>query len=57
VRRLITTAEETATRLLTENRQALDVIAERLLDIETIEGDELRAMLQQPAAAGASTPA
>jgi cell division protease FtsH len=51
VRRFITNAEETATRLLSQNRQALDVIAERLLEVETIEGDELRSLLI-PAAAG-----
>jgi cell division protease FtsH len=45
VRRFITTAEQTATRLLTERRQDLDIIAERLLDVETIEGDELRDLL------------
>ena len=50
VRRFITTAEQTALQLLTENRHALDAIAERLLDVETIEGDDLRAMLQQPQA-------
>jgi cell division protease FtsH len=45
VKRFITSAEETATRLLSERRAALDTIAERLLEIETIEGDELRSLL------------
>jgi cell division protease FtsH len=53
VRRFITNAEETAERLLTQNRQALDTIADRLLEVETIEGDELRSFLI-PAVAAAN---
>jgi cell division protease FtsH len=54
VRRFITAAENTATRLLTGHRAALDAVAERLLEVETIEGDELRSML---AAAETTAPA
>jgi cell division protease FtsH len=45
VRRFVTGAEETARQLLTDHRAALDAVAERLLDKETIEGDELRTIL------------
>jgi cell division protease FtsH len=45
VRRFVSGAEETARTLLTDHRQALDAVAERLLDKETIEGDELRTIL------------
>jgi cell division protease FtsH len=45
VKRFISTAEGTARRLLTEHRESLDAITERLLDKEVIEGDELREML------------
>jgi cell division protease FtsH len=45
VKRFITTAEATAHRLLTGHRLSLDAVAERLLEKEVIEGDELRQML------------
>jgi cell division protease FtsH len=45
VRRFVSGAEETARTLLSDHRGALDAVAERLLDKETIEGDELRTML------------
>jgi ATP-dependent Zn protease len=44
---LITEAEQTAYRLLTSHRAALDAVADRLLDKEVIEGDELRALLER----------
>ncbi|MCC7007730.1 MAG: ATP-dependent zinc metalloprotease FtsH [Acidobacteria bacterium] len=49
VKRLITEAEQTAHRLLTTHRTSLDAVAERLLDKEVIEGDELRALLESAA--------
>jgi cell division protease FtsH len=51
VRRFISEAEGTARRVLTESRAALDAIAERLLEVETIEGDELRRLLAPAPAA------
>ncbi len=45
VKRLIEDAQALARRVLTERRAQLDVVAERLLDKEVIEGDELRVML------------
>ena len=45
VKRIVTTAEDTARRVLTEQRPVLDVLADRLLENEVVEGDELRAML------------
>ena len=41
----------TRTRLLTEHREVLDALSERLLEKEVIEGDELRAMLRPAVAA------
>jgi len=46
VKRFISTAESTARRLLIGHRHSLDAVADRLLDKETIEGDELREMLK-----------
>jgi cell division protease FtsH len=53
VRRFISTAEAEARRILTERRRELDTLAGRLLEKEVIEGDELRELLNAPAAAAA----
>ena len=45
VRRLITTAEDRARRLLVERRDVLDVLSARLLEKEVVEGEELRQLL------------
>jgi cell division protease FtsH len=45
VRRLITTAEDRARRLLLERRDVLDVLSARLLEKEVVEGEELRQLL------------
>ncbi len=52
VRTIITDAEAEARRLLADNRELLDAVSERLLEKEVLEGDELRAMIQdaQPVA-------
>jgi cell division protease FtsH len=50
VKRILTGAEDTARRILTERRPALDALSERLLEKEVIEGSELREMLGAPAA-------
>ncbi len=49
IRRIITEAHDTAHALLTARRHQVDAIARRLLDVEVIEGDELRRMLDLPA--------
>jgi cell division protease FtsH len=49
VKRFIGAAEIAARRILTERRDVLDVLAERLLEKEVIEGDELRTLLAAPA--------
>jgi cell division protease FtsH len=45
VKRIMTDAHTEARRLLTEKRDLLERVTRRLLDIEVMEGDELRAML------------
>ncbi len=45
VRRVVDESYQRAKRLLTEHRHALDAIAKRLLEKETIDGDELTAIL------------
>jgi cell division protease FtsH len=50
VKRLVDEAESAARAILTGHRTTLDLVVERLLEKEVIEGDELRAMLgSQPA--------
>jgi cell division protease FtsH len=48
VKRILTEAHEQARRILTEQREPLEQITRRLLDIEVMEGDELRRMLGAP---------
>jgi len=45
VKRIMGDAHGTARRILGENRDLLERVTRRLLDIEVMEGDELRAML------------
>jgi cell division protease FtsH len=45
VRRIIDTAHEIAHRILTENRDKLEKVAQRLLEIETLEASEFVAIL------------
>jgi cell division protease FtsH len=52
VKRLLAAAEAEARRVLAEQRHVLDALADRLLEKEVVEGDELRQML--PPAAPAS---
>jgi cell division protease FtsH len=50
VKRIITDAHNTARRVLTENRDQLERVTRRLLEVEVMEGDELRRLLEpQPA--------
>ena len=46
IRRIITTAESTARQILEDRRGSLDLLADRLLEQEVVEGDELRALLE-----------
>ncbi|HXQ63097.1 MAG TPA: ATP-dependent zinc metalloprotease FtsH [Acidimicrobiales bacterium] len=58
VSRLLVEAEQRATALLTGNRRALDSVIALLLERETIDGDELRAVVKASSApADATAPA
>ena len=48
VKRILTEAHEHARRILNEKRDLLEQVTRRLLDIEVMEGDELRRMLGAP---------
>jgi len=45
VKRIVTDAHQTARRILTEKRPQLETVTRRLLEIEVMEGDELRQLL------------
>ncbi len=47
VRRIVERAYQQARRLLEEHREVLDRIAQRLIEVETLEGKELEALLHQ----------
>ena len=46
IKRILTDAHDTARRILTENRDKLERVTRRLLEIEVMEGDELRRLLR-----------
>jgi len=48
VKRIMSDAHEHARRILTDKRDVLEAITRRLLDIEVMEGDELRRILGAP---------
>ena len=48
VRRIIDKAYHTAKQVLTEHRDKLEDVVQRLLEQETIEGDDLTSLLQAP---------
>jgi cell division protease FtsH len=48
IQRILTDAHATARRILTENRDKLEAVTRRLLDVEVMEGEELRALLGAP---------
>ncbi len=50
IRRILTEAHATARRILTEQRGKLSEVTARLLEVEVMEGDELRRILEAPAA-------
>jgi cell division protease FtsH len=45
IKRILTDAHDTARRILSDERDKLEAVTRRLLDIEVMDGDELRAML------------
>src|SRR5690242_14451529 len=53
IKRILTEAHNSARKILSENREKLERVTRRLLDIEVMEGDELRSLLgmQAPATA------
>jgi len=57
VERLLKEANERATKLLTEHREALDRLTELLLQKETVSGDEVLAVAAGPAPAAPVDPA
>ena len=48
VKRIITAVHEEARRILTEQRDVLEKVTRRLLEVEVMEGDELRGFLNVP---------
>jgi cell division protease FtsH len=50
IRRILTEAHATARRILTDQRGKLSEVTARLLEVEVMEGDELRRILEAPAA-------
>jgi cell division protease FtsH len=56
VRKLVNEAYERARAILREHREALDVIASRLLEVETISRDEFESLFPAPVAKRRSTP-
>jgi cell division protease FtsH len=46
IKRILTDAHNTARRILTEHRAKLESVTQRLLEIEVMEGDELRQLLE-----------
>ena len=55
ITRILTEAHNTARRILTDRRDELETVTRRLLDIEVMEGDELRRLLDVPQPAGPSS--
>ena len=45
MKRILDEAHERARQLIADRRQLLEVVTERLLEKEVIEGDELRALI------------
>src|SRR5256712_2468749 len=45
IKRILTDAHNTARRILSENRENLEKVTRRLLDVEVMEGEELRRLL------------
>ena len=52
IKRIMTDAHAEARRVLTGQRDVLETVTRRLLEVEVMEGDELRSLLQLPAGSG-----
>jgi cell division protease FtsH len=48
IKRIVTEAHDKARAILSTNREKLETITRRLLEVEVMEGDELRQLLAQP---------
>src|SRR5205823_13466547 len=48
IKRILTDAHDTARQVLTNNRDKLETVTRRLLEVEVMEGDELRQLLGVP---------
>jgi len=48
IKRILTTAHDKAREILSSNREKLERVTRRLLDVEVMEGDELRRLLSLP---------
>ena len=57
IKRILTEAHAKARAILTEQRGQLETVTRRLLEVEVMEGDELRTLLGVPPPAGSGTPA
>jgi len=57
VNRIIQQAQDTAKEILTQKRSKLELIAQRLIAEETLEGEELEKLFKEPAPAPETTPA
>ena len=57
IKRIVTEAHDTARTVLTDNREKLETVTRRLLEVEVMEGEELRRLLELPPAAAAESPA
>jgi cell division protease FtsH len=56
VKRIMTDAHAAARRILTEHRDDLETVTRRLLELEVMEGDELRSLLRVSPAAAQESP-
>jgi cell division protease FtsH len=50
IKRIVTEAHDTARTVLTDNRAKLETVTRRLLEVEVMEGEELRRLLESPVA-------
>jgi cell division protease FtsH len=57
IKRIVTEAHDTARTVLTDNRGKLETVTRRLLEVEVMEGEELRRLLEPAPAAPAESPA
>jgi len=48
IKRILTEAHDKARQILSDNRDKLEIVTKRLLEIEVMEGDELRVLLGKP---------